>query len=100
MKINCYWKKKRRKYLKFRFVLSLEVIKENELFEMYFESIRKLEKDLVFIYEEWVLNCGMFIMEEGRWECWKRGLRSLSVRMWLDKLVMIMLVKEKNVDIV
>ena len=44
-KINRHRKKKRRKYPKFRFVPSLEAIKENELFETHFESIRKLEKD-------------------------------------------------------
>ena len=97
-KINRHRKKKRRKYPKFRFVPSLEAIKENELFETHFESIRKLEKDLASIHEERALNRGMSITEEGRRERRKRGSRSSSARTWLDKLATTMLVKEKNAD--
>lgn len=79
-KINRHRKKKRRKYPKFRFVPSLEAIKENELFETHFESIRKLEKDLASIHEERALNRGMSITEEGRRERRKRGSRSSSAR--------------------
>lgn len=75
-KINRHRKKKRRKYPKFRFVPSLEAIKENELFETHFESIRKLDKDLASIHEERALNRGMSIAEEGRRERRKRGSRS------------------------
>ena len=52
-------RRKRRKYPKFRFVPSLEDIKENELFETQIENMKKLEKDLAAIHEERALNCGM-----------------------------------------
>lgn len=75
-KVNRHRKKKRRKYPKFRFVPSLEDIKEHELFETQLESMRKFEKDLASIHEERALNCGMSIKEEGRRERRKRGTRS------------------------
>ena len=68
-KSNRHRRRKRRKYPKFRFVPSLEDIKENELFETQLENkkLKKLEKDLVTIHQERALNCGMTIpKDEGR----------------------------------
>ncbi|XP_078364704.1 uncharacterized protein LOC144649131 [Oculina patagonica] len=68
-KVNRHRRKKRRKYPKFRFVPSLEDIKEHELFETQQENLnlKKLEKDLATIHQERALNCGMPIPnDEGR----------------------------------
>lgn len=68
-KVNRHRRKKRRKYPKFRFVPSLEDIKENELFETQQENLnlKKLEKDLATIHQERALNCGMPLpKDEGR----------------------------------
>ena len=65
-KSNRHRRRKRRKYPKFRFVPSLEDIKENELFETQLENInlKKLEKDLAAIHQERALNCGMSISKD------------------------------------
>ena len=81
-KTNRHRRKKRRKYPKFRFVPSLEDIKENELFETQLETsrLKKLEKDLTTIHQERALNCGMPIpKDEGRQRDRRKG-RSRSSR--------------------
>ena len=67
-KVNRHRKIKRRKYPKFRFMPSLEDIKENELFESQLENAKNVTtKDFLSIHEERALNCGLQpIREEGR----------------------------------
>ncbi|KAL9974275.1 hypothetical protein ACROYT_G011292 [Oculina patagonica] len=61
---NLHRRIKRRKYPKFRFVPSLEDIKENELFEAELQNLNKLKKDLASIHEERALNCGMPVLKD------------------------------------
>ena len=66
-KVNRNRKIKRRKYPKFRFVPSLEDIKENELFDTQLENLNMPKKDLAAIHEERALNCGIPVLkDEGR----------------------------------
>ena len=71
---------KRRKYPKFKFIPSLEDIKENELFETKLQHLKQATtKDLVSIHEERALNCGVqSIRKEGRSHHKKRRSRSSS----------------------
>lgn len=71
-KENRHRRRKRRKYPKFRFVPSLEDIKENELFETQMENLKKLEKDLAAVHEERALNRGMPVVKD---ECRRRDRR-------------------------
>lgn len=65
-KLNFHRRVKRRKYPKFRFVPSLEDIKENELFETQLEHFRKVTTDLISIHEERALSRGVQPIREGR----------------------------------
>ena len=79
-KENRHRRRKRRKYPKFRFVPSLEDIKENELFETQMENLKKLEKDLATVHEERALNRGMAVVkDEGRRRDRRKG-RSRTLR--------------------
>lgn len=66
-KRNRHRLKRRRKYPKFRFFPSLEVIEENELFEKKLDHINcRLNRDLLAIHEERALGCGTPLLEDGR----------------------------------
>lgn len=59
--------KKRRKYPKFRFKPTLEVIEENELFECKLDGVKCTpDKDLAAIHEERALRCVTPVLEDGR----------------------------------
>lgn len=77
--------KKKKKYPKFRFAPSLEVIQEHELFETKGEQhvMFQTEKDLAAIHEERALRCGPSPSEtkdDGRRYRYKRRARSLRVK--------------------
>lgn len=76
--------KKKKKYPKFRFAPSLEVIQEHELFETKGEHVMfQTEKDLAAIHEERALRCGPSPSEtkdDGRRYRYKRRARSLRVK--------------------
>ena len=75
-KLNCHRRIKRGKYPKFRFVPSLEDIKENEFFDTQLGNSKKVTTDLVSIHAKRALNRGVQpIREEGRHHHRKRHVR-------------------------
>ena len=82
-KRNRHRLKKRRKYPKFRFVPTLEVIEENELFQTQVELELvnfKLAKDLAAIHEERALRCATPVLENGRRYRYKRRTKHFKGR--------------------
>ena len=80
--------KKKKKYPKFRFVPSLEVIEENELFETQLDHVHvkfKLDKDLAAVHEERALGFGPTsreTWEDGRRFRYKKRSRNLRGKDW------------------
>ena len=73
--------KKRRKYPKFIFKPTLEVIEENELFESKLDVVKyTLDKDLAAIHEERALRCATPISEDGRRYRYKATRRTKNPR--------------------
>lgn len=81
--------KKKKKYPKFRFAPSLEVIQEHELFETKGEHVMiKLDKDLAAIHEERALGCGPSpseTKEDGRRYRYKKRAKSSRGKEWLQR---------------
>lgn len=73
--------KKRRKYPKFMFKPTLEVIEENELFESKLDGVKcTLDKDLAAIHEERALRCAKPFSEDGRRYRYKATRRTKNPR--------------------